>query len=116
MSFKTFIAAAGVVAMAATAGTAYANDAARFELRNASGQNIDTIQVSPTSSNNWGRDLLGDRVLRSGYSVLVTPGGGGCMYDVQVIYHNDQREWFRNVDLCHTTRISFANTENYTVN
>lgn len=114
MSIKTIIAAA-VVAMASV-GTAHANNAAAFELRNISGQNIDVIQVSPVASNSWGRDLLGDRVLRSGGSVTVTPGGSGCMYDVRVIYHNNEREWFRNIDLCRTTRISFANTQDYTMN
>jgi hypothetical protein len=115
MSIKTFIAAAVVVAVAA-AGTAHANDAARFDLRNVSGQNIDIIQVSPVSSNSWGEDLLGDRVLRSGDTVVVTPGAPGCMFDVRVTYHSHAQEWFRNINLCRTTRISFANTQSYSMN
>ena len=111
MSFKTFIAAALVATTLASA--AHANDAARFELANSSGQPIDTIQVSPSSSDNWGRDLLGDRVLRAGGAVTVTPGGSGCQYDVRVIYHDASKETFTNLNLCRTSRISFANSRNY---
>ncbi len=106
---------AGFVAMVAV-GAAHANEPAKFDLRNTSGQNIDIIQVSPVSSDDWGPDLLGDRVLRSGGTVTVDPGSTGCMFDVRVTYHSGGKESFRNVDLCHTTRISFANTQNYTMN
>ncbi len=95
---------------------AHANDAARFELANTSGQNIDVIQVSPVSSDDWGPDLLGQGVLATGYLVTVTPGGEGCRYDVRVIYHDKSKEWFRNVDLCKTGRISFANSKDYVQN
>jgi hypothetical protein len=114
MSIKAVI-AAGIVAIASV-GTAHANDDARFVLENTSGQPIDVIQVSPVASNSWGEDLLGDRVLRSGGAVVVTPGAAGCMFDVRVIYHSQARESFRNVNLCRTARISFANTRNYTMN
>ena len=117
MRFNTLI-AAGIAAIAATASisAAHANDAARFELANTSGRTIDVIQVSPNASPNWGRDLLGDRVLRAGYSVMVTPGPAGCMFDVRVAYHGGGTEEFRNVNLCRIGRISFANTQSYTMN
>lgn len=114
MIFKTTLAAAigSMIAIAA----ANANEAARFELRNVSGQAIDVIQVSPVSSDDWGPDLLGSRILPNGGAVLVTPDAPGCRFDVRVTYHNRSKEWFRNIDLCRTTRISFANSRNYVVN
>ena len=114
MSFKMI--AAALVGTLAVAGAAQANDQARFELRNASGQRIDMIHVSPVSSNSWGRDLLGDRVLRPGGAVVVIPGPAGCQFDVRVTYHSGGTEAFRNIDLCRTARISFANTRDYVRN
>ena len=69
MRLNTLI-AAGIAAMASISA-AYANDAARFELANTSDRTIDVIQVSPNSSPSWGRDLLGDRVLRAGGQFVV---------------------------------------------
>ncbi len=106
---------AGFVAMVSV-GAAHANEPAKFELRNISGQNIDVIQVSPVGVGIWGGDLLGDRVLRNGSSVLVDPGSTGCMFDVRVVYHSWAAESLRNVDLCRTARISFANSQGYTMN
>ena len=114
MSFKTIIAAA--VFATASIGAAHANEAAKFILENTSGQYIDVIQVSPVSSGSWGEDLLGNRVLRNGGAVVVTPGPQGCMFDVRVGYHDTTTESFRNVNLCRTERISFAHSRNYTMN
>ena len=114
MTFKMILATAIGSMVAITA--AHANDTARFVLGNTSGQPIDIIQVSPTSSDNWGRDLLGDRVLRAGGAVEVTPGPAGCQFDVRVVFHNGDKEWFRNINLCQTQRINFANTRNYVRN
>ncbi len=114
MCMKTIL-AAGFAAVVSV-GAAHANEPAKFDLRNISGQNIDIIQVSPVSSNNWGPDLLGDRVLLTGGTVTVDPGSRGCMFDVRVTYHSGGNEAFRNVNLCRTTRISFANSQNYTMN
>jgi multisubunit Na+/H+ antiporter MnhE subunit len=91
MSLKTFF-AAGFVAAMPLAGVAHANEQASFELRNISGQNIDIIQVSPVSDRNWGTDLLGNRVLLTGGTVVVDPGRSGCMFDVRVTYHSNAQE------------------------
>ena len=114
MICKTLLAAAIGSMIAITAASA--NDAARFELSNISGQPIDTIQVSPVSSGNWGPDLLGNRVLRNNGAVVVTPSASGCRFDVRVIYHDASKESFRNLDLCRTARIAFANSRDYVRN
>ena len=72
--------------------------------------------MSPVSSGSWGRDLIGDRVLRAGGAATVTPGAPGCLFDVRVTYHSGGTEAFRNVDLCRTSRISFANTRDFVRN
>ncbi len=114
MCLKTIL-AAGFAAMVSI-GAAHANEPAKFDLRNISGQNIDIIQVSPIGVPNWGPDLLGNRVLANGGTVVVDPGWSGCMFDVRVTYHSGGQESFRRVNLCRTTRISFANSRNYTRN
>jgi hypothetical protein len=116
MSLKSIF-AAGFVAAVSIVSVAQANEQASFALRNTSGQNIDIIQVSPVGDENWGRDLLGaNRVLPAGNTVTVDPGSNGCMFDVRVTYHNRDNEAFRNINLCSTSRISFANSQDYTRN
>ena len=110
MNIKTVFSAL-VVSMLAI-GVAHANDAAKFELKNISGQAIDEIHLAPAGQS-LGGDLLGDKYLPSGRSVDVTPGASGCRFDVKVKFHNGDTEGFRNIDLCRTTRISFANTKDY---
>ena len=110
MSFKTFIAAAAVVATASI-GAAHANETTRFLLENASGQDIESIYVSPAAYSIWGLDLLGDRVLHAGQAVTIVPGPQGCMFDVRVGYQDKTRESFRNVNLCRIARIRFAHSQ-----
>ena len=113
MNIKTILSAAVVSFLAV--GAAHANEAAKFELKNISGQAIDEIHLAPAGQS-LGRDLLGDRYLPNGRSVDVTPAASGCRFDVKVVYRNADTESFTNLDLCRTTRISFANTRDYVRN
>jgi S1-C subfamily serine protease len=73
-----------------------------FTLVNRSQARIDILNVSPMTSDSWGRDLLGE-------NTTVPPGGrhqvrlgrpGECRFDIRVIYQDRREEERRGVDLC----------------
>ena len=101
-----------VLAMSATLlsapGARAANDA-DFTLKNKTGYQIDEVYVSPTSSNNWGGDVMGRDALADGEQVkIVFPhGSGACVFDLKVKYHDDgsTAEWDK-INLCNTDVVS----------
>lgn len=110
MNIKTILSAAMVSLLAI--GAAHANEAAKFELKNVSGQAIAEVHLAPAGQS-LGSDLLGEHYLPNGCSVNVMPAASGCRFDGKVAYRNTDTENFRNINLCRTTRISFANTRDY---
>lgn len=79
-----------------------------FELINQSNMIIDAVQISPLNSDKWGRDWLGERMLRPGEKIRLNPGGeGGCLNDVRVIYRGNLVEERRRQDLCKLSDITF---------
>jgi hypothetical protein len=101
-----FLLAAG--ALTALASGAYASDA-DFKLHNKTGYQIDEVYVSKHSSDDWGRDRMGNNALEDGESVLITfpHGGQACHFDIKVKYHDDgsTAEW-SDVNLCNYDKIS----------
>jgi hypothetical protein len=93
----TFAAAClGLVSFAAIASDA------DFRLKNKTGYQIDEVYVTRHSSDNWGKDIMGNDALDDGESVKITfpHGGSACKFDIKVRYHDkDTAEW-ENVDLC----------------
>jgi hypothetical protein len=63
-----------------------------FTLYNDSSQSILNLYVSPAQSGAWGRDVLGQDVLRRGGSTRITfPGqtpNSPCMWDIMIVYSN----------------------------
>ena len=82
----------------------------KIDVVNTSSLAIHFLNVSPTGSNDWGRDWLGaDTSLASGARTTVNPGkDGGCNYDLRVTYENKQTEEKRNQDLCTLTEVVFS--------
>ncbi len=99
-----------VSALALTLGFAsfaQASDA-DFKLINKTGYQIDSVFVSPASSDSWGSDIMGRDAVPDGTSVSVTfpHGGSACKFDIRVKYQDgDKAEW-SNVDLCQYETIS----------
>jgi hypothetical protein len=87
---------------------AFASDA-DFKLKNKTGYQIDEVWVSPHSSGNWGKDIMGKDALADGEVLNVTfpHGGSACHFDIKVKYHDDAStaEW-GNIDLCQYETIS----------
>jgi hypothetical protein len=106
---RTFLAALAAAPLALAAGhPAQAQGRQDFSLVNRTGYQINEIYVGPSSSPNWGRDLLGRNVLPNGRSFDVRfPGGHPeCLWDIKVVYDDGDQSQFMRVDLCRVSRVS----------
>jgi hypothetical protein len=83
-----------------------------FTLINGSdGVVITHVYVAPSSSNDWGDDILGQDVLNPGESVLIyfqRFDGATCFYDIRVTGKNDEQGELYQVDLCSTDTVTFS--------
>lgn len=80
-----------------------------FTLLNRSSQAINEVYVSPSSNNQWGRDLLGQNVLPNGQALPVRiPAGQECLNDIRVVYASGAAEERRRVDTCTLTSLVFS--------
>ncbi len=79
-----------------------------FAMVNRSGYQINEIYVGPSSSPNWGRDLLGQNVLANGRSFNVTFSGnsGECLWDIKIVYEDRDESEMRQVNLCRVSRVT----------
>jgi hypothetical protein len=110
---RPVLAVLGVLALA-TAGraetVAFAPDPPEREVTvfNRSPRSINELYVSPSSTDQWGEDRLGDRTLAMGGSVRVRLGRSReCLFDAKVIYEDASREEHRGVNLCRTRQFGF---------
>ena len=104
---KFFMAAALAVAATATAAWAAAQD---FTIHNRTGHTVMTLNVSPSASNEWGPDILGQDVLANGESAEITfdRGEDHCMWDIRVTYDDGDTGDWRGINLCETTDINLT--------
>ncbi len=88
-------------------GAARASDA-DFKLVNKTGYQINEVYVGPTSSDNWGPDIMGPNAIPTGSSVNITfpHGGSACNYDIKVKYADGDTATWTNVNLCQYETIS----------
>lgn len=105
MKMKLLVAvlAAGV-AQAANAGDQ------DFKLVNKTGYDIREVYVSATRSNRWGRDVLGTGMLHNGNQIPIkfAPTNKTCVYDIRVVYTDDDTAEWTEFDLCTISRISIT--------
>ncbi len=89
------------IALLSVAGGALANDA-DFVMKNKTGYTINEVYVAPSSSKNWGADIMGKGALGDGEQVkIVFPhGNGACSFDIQVKYDDGDMAAWSSVDLC----------------
>lgn len=104
---KFFTAAALAVAAMATAAYAAAQD---FTIHNNSGHTVVTLNVSPTSSNDWGPDILGVDVLANGESAEISfdRSEDQCVWDLRATYDDGDTGDWRGINLCETTDINLT--------
>ena len=87
----------GATSLAAQAGQ-------DFTIENASGVDIYEVYISPSTSDSWGRDMLGDDVFLDGETadVGMRAFGDECIYDLSFIdVYGDALEFY-GVDVCAT--------------
>ncbi|WP_439597030.1 hypothetical protein [Falsiroseomonas sp.] len=100
--------AATCLAAMGPAAPAQAQGRQDFTMVNRTGYQINEVYVGPSSSPNWGRDILGQNVLANGRSFNVTfPGRSSeCMWDIKVVYEDRDQSELRQVNLCRVSTIT----------
>lgn len=90
----------------ATVGTARQN----FSVVNTTGHVVVTLNVSPTSENEWGPDILGSNVLQPGQtaSVVFDRAEQQCNYDIRATYDDQDTSDLRNVNLCQVGTVNLV--------
>jgi hypothetical protein len=97
-------------AVLAVAGPAGAQEAKQdFKLVNKTGYELKALYVSPTNSDDWQEDILGQDVLPDGQVVNVhfSPKANTCLWDLKVTYSDDDSSavW-QKVNLCTIEKIT----------
>lgn len=108
MRVRRILVAGAALAWMILAGSlpARAQDAS-FELENAGGVAIREVYVSPSSSGQWGRDVLGTGVISPGGSQRIRPFAQECIFDVRVVWSGGASEERRRQNLCQISRMTF---------
>ena len=93
-------------APSAAVGTARQN----FSVVNGTGHTVMTLNVSPTSEDEWGPDILGTQVLQNGQTAQVTfdRAETQCNYDIRATYDDDDTTDMRNVNLCQVGTVNLV--------
>lgn len=78
-----------------------------FTLHNASSHTIMYLYTSPSSSGDWGDDILGDAVIEAGESGTVTLAGSECDWDIKAVF-DDESEVEDSIDACQTSEYTFG--------
>ena len=83
-----------------------------FDLTNNTGYDISAVWIGPTSSNDWGDDIMDGAGVENGATQsIVFPHGRGatCNWDMKVEYADDSTtaQWL-NFDLCTITSITLS--------
>lgn len=86
----------------------FAQDRRDFIVYNSNRLTITQLYVSPTNTQNWGRDIL-PGTLRSGSytTVFFSDRSNRCVYDVMAVYQNGTYDVGR-VNACQTVVINFS--------
>jgi|SRR5580692_3882500 hypothetical protein len=107
---KTLLIAALAMTTMAFAAPAGAQNAKQdFKLVNKTGYELKALYVSPSKSDDWQDDVLGQDVLGDGQTVNVhfNPKANVCTWDLKVVYSDDDSSavW-EKVNLCTIEKIT----------
>ncbi|GAB7081463.1 hypothetical protein JCM14635_31360 [Megalodesulfovibrio paquesii] len=67
---------------------------------------IHSIMLSPSESNNWGEDLMGDDVLEPDEGVQITISGSANNWDLAAVDGDGTQVTFSNLDLRKVTTVT----------
>ena len=79
-----------------------------FTLVNRTGYQINELYIGPSSSDNWGEDLMPRSVLpdRAALDITFSRRSAGCLWDIRVVYADGDDAEFEQVNLCRLTRLT----------
>jgi hypothetical protein len=91
---------------AAPAGGAQQN----FTIVNNTGHTVVTLNVSPSSENSWGPDILGRDTLANGESASITfpHSETACNFDIKATYDDNDTTDARGVNLCQVATVTLT--------
>ena len=110
-SRSALLSALSALALLAGLASSALADPRDFTLENDSLSYITHVYVSPSSSTNWGDDVLGVDVLPPGRSVDITfnPSvGSTCIYDILVVTESGARTRQDRQNLCTTSTLYYS--------
>jgi hypothetical protein len=81
-----------------------------FRIVNHTGHVVMTLNVSATSEEEWGPDILGVEVLGTGESADISfdRDEDKCHWDIRVTYDDGDTGDWRNINLCETTTVELT--------
>ena len=103
-------AAAGETAAAEGEAGATAGARQDFTINNNTGHVVMTLNVSPSNSDQWGADILGQDVLANGQSATVSfeRGEAQCEWDIRATYDDGDTTDVRGVNLCEVATVNLT--------
>jgi len=106
---KTLLVAAFAAALAFAAPAGAQEAKQDFRLVNKTGYELKALYVSPSKSDDWEEDVLGQDTLDDGQAVNVhfSPKTKTCKWDLKVTYSDDDSSavW-HDIDLCSVEKIT----------
>jgi hypothetical protein len=102
------IAAFAALSLSVAAGDVRAQAQQDFVLVNRTGYTIDEVYVSASNVNSWEEDLMGDDSLENGQQLNVrfARNTSQCMFDIKVVYDDQETAEFRGINLCQVSRVT----------
>lgn len=112
---KTLLATA-VAAAALTSSVAFAAGKQDFTLTNKTGYVINEVYVSPSQSDDWQNDVLGQDTLDNGQTVHIkfSRATQACEWDLKVTYTDGESAEWNNFNLCEVSKIRIFYTNGET--
>lgn len=111
MRRRLFLAAFAAASVFGSTG-AFAQAQQNFSLINRTGFQINEVYVSPSASDSWGRDILGDGVMPSGTrrNISFPQRTRACMFDLRIVYEDGDRSEAREINLCEVSNVTLTFT------
>lgn len=109
MQIRFSAAAATVIALSLLAAPSMAGRQ-DFYIRNNGGNYVHYIYVSPSTTNDWEEDVLGDDVLEPYSEMLIEMinyNSNECMFDIKIVDENGYEREYYKVDLCTELYVDF---------
>lgn len=103
MTSRAWLCSLVVAALLLLSPGAWAQGKQDFTVENQTGYDISHVYVSPTNSENWGEDILGQDVLedKAAVDIEFDRADTACKWDLMVTYaDDDSKAFWRDIDLC----------------